>query len=69
MDILGPLFLFCGWHFIVLAIGIAIGHYKPWRWRIVRPGAPHPQAVGGGNNHQHPQYYDEVEEDVFRQIK
>lgn len=66
MDMLGPLFLFCGWHLIVLAVGVAIGLYKPWRWRIVRPEQSYHPAVIGGGNHQHPQYYELEEDDVFR---
>jgi hypothetical protein len=36
-DIIFPLFMFCGWHLLVLGAGAAIGYFRPWTWRIVVP--------------------------------
>jgi hypothetical protein len=36
MDFFWPITLFCGWHLLVLGVGVWIGYQRPWRWRIVR---------------------------------
>ena len=59
-DILFPLFLLCGWHLLVLLAGVAIGHFRPWRWRIVtQPPEGHAPPPPPLNE----------EDDVFARVK
>jgi hypothetical protein len=60
MEAILPIFVFCGWHLVVLALGAAIGYYRPWRWRIVRP------ETQPGHNARH-EY--EEDDDVFARAR
>lgn len=64
MEAILPMCLFCGWHLLVLGVGVWIGHSRPWRWRIVREGdyAASPTAQTNARP-----YYDE--EDVFETVR
>lgn len=62
MDFILPLFLFCGWHLLVLGVGVWIGANRPWQWRIVRDNSSYVR----GTNSRTP--YTE-EEEVFTKVK
>jgi hypothetical protein len=65
MEAILPIFVFCGWHLVVLALGAAIGYYRPWRWRIVRPET-YDQAAQPGHNAR---YEYEDDDDVFTRAR
>ena len=43
----------CFWHLAIIALSVAIGHFKPWTWKLVIPGRDEIEEDFINGNHYH----------------